>query len=180
MPKPLLSAISLDQIKNRKGRMSEHPLYNTWRGIKERCFSRHSSAYERYGAKGIGVYSEWLSKDRHTKHKRWCKGFCAFLDYIEENLGEKPAGFSLDRINGNYGYEPGNIRWADASLQKKNQVIKNNTGYKYVYSVTGTSKWQAEYKHGKKRIYLGCFTTKEAAYFEALAHRLETLWPNDL
>jgi hypothetical protein len=180
MPRPLLPHVSLDEIKSRQGRMSEHVLYDTWRGMKERCVSTYSSTYKRYGAKGIGVYSEWLVKSRHSKHKRWCQGFCNFLDYVEKNLGPKPAGFSLDRINGKHDYEPGNIRWADASLQKKNQTVKNNTGYKYVYAVTGTSKWQAEYKNGKQRIYIGCFATKEEAYFEALAHRLETLWPKNL
>jgi len=180
MPKPLLSAISLEEIQNRQGRMSEHVLYNTWRGMKERCLSSCSVMYERYGGKGISIYQDWLDKNRHLEHKRWSQGFCLFLDYVEKNLGPKPKGFSLDRINGNYGYMPNNLRWADSSLQKKNQKIKNTTGYKYVYPVTGSNKWQAEYKNGTKRIYLGCFTTKEKAYFEALAHRLEMLWPKDL
>lgn len=180
MPKPLLPAISLDEIKNRQGKMSEHVLYDTWRGMKERCCSPQSATYKRYGAKGVYVCSEWLVASRHPVHKRWPQGFCTFLDYVEKNLGPKPAGFSLDRIKGTRGYEPENLRWADASLQKKNQTIKNSTGYKYVYSVAGSSRWQAEYKNGKQRVYIGCFNTKEEAYFEALAHRLETLWPKNL
>jgi hypothetical protein len=180
MSKPLLLAVSIEQIQIRHGRMSEHVLYNTWRGMKERCLSANSITYKRYGGKGINVYYDWLDKTRHPKHKRWSRGFCLFLDYVEKNLGPKPLGFSLDRINGNLGYAPGNLRWADPSLQKKNQIVKNLTGYKYVYAVKGSTKWQAEYKNGKKRVYLGCFVTKEKAYFEALAHRLETLWPNSL
>jgi hypothetical protein len=180
MPKPLLTAVSLEAIKNRQRRMSEHALYDTWRGIKERCYSVSSVAYVRYGGKGIGVHKDWMDKTRHFKHKRWSRGFCLFLEYIAEYLGEKPLGFSLDRIDGTKDYAPGNLRWADSSLQKKNQSNKNVAGHKYVYPVTGSHKWQAEYKQGKKRIYLGCFSTKEKAYAEALAHRLETLWPKDL
>jgi len=180
MPRPLLPAVSLEQIKNRSGRMSNHVLYNTWRGMIERCSFDSAHTYSRYGGKGINVFCDWSNKDRHPKHKRWSHGFCLFLDYVENNLGPKAEGFSLDRINGDKGYVPGNLRWADASLQKKNQKIKNTTGYKYVYPVTGSTKWQAEYKKGKERIYLGCFKTKEKAYFEALAHRLESMWPKDL
>ena len=180
MPKPLLYMVSLEQIKNRSGRMSEHVLYNTWRGMIERCVSTNSSAYSRYGGKGINVFHEWQNKNRHPIHKRWSHGFCLFLDYVENTLGPKPKSFSLDRINGSQGYMPGNLRWADPSLQKKNQKVQNTTGYKYVYPVTGSSKRQAEYKNGKQRVYLGCFDSKEKAYFEALAHRLECLWFIDL
>tara|TARA_R110000772_G_scaffold81005_1_gene172447 strand:- start:156 stop:698 length:543 start_codon:yes stop_codon:yes gene_type:complete len=180
MSRPLLLAVSLEEIQNRQGRMSEHVLYNTWRGMKERCLSVSCIAHKRYGGKGINIHQDWIDKTRHFKHKRWSRGFCLFLDYIEKNLGPKPLGFSLDRINGNYDYAPNNLRWADPSLQKKNQTVKNRTGYKYVYAVTGSSKWQAEYKNGKERIHLGYFITKEKAYSEALAHRLETLWPKNL
>jgi hypothetical protein len=180
MAKPKLSLVTLEEIKKRSGRMSEHPLYDTWRGMLERCCKPNASSYARYGAKGITVFTPWLDKARHLKHKRWSKGFCLFLDYAEIFLGERPKGHSLDRINTHFGYEPQNLRWADASLQKKNQKVKNKTGYKYVYSVSGSSKWQAEYKFKDKRIYVGVFESKEQAYFEALAHRLESMWPKNL
>lgn len=180
MPRPILPRITLLEIKNRTGRMSEHPLYDTWRGIIERCYKADSASYSRYGRKGITVYPGWVEKKRHPTHKRWSKGFCAFLDYVELYLGEKPKGFSLDRINTHGNYEPNNLRWADASLQKKNQKIKNSTGYKYVYAISNSTKWQGEYKNGSKRIYVGAFETKEQAYFAVLANRLETMWPEYL
>jgi hypothetical protein len=180
MPKPLLLSVSKEQLEKRSGRMVEHPLYNTWRGMLERCNSVTSKTYLRYGKNGITVFDAWQSKKRHKTHKRWSLGFCLFLDYIQNTLGPKPKGFSLDRINNKKGYIPGNLRWADASLQKKNQLTKNFAGYKYVYPIKGSKKWQVEYKIGKKRIYVGSFDTKEKAYFEALAHRLEFLWIKDL
>jgi hypothetical protein len=176
MAKPVLKAISFQEIQNRSGRMQAHALYNTWRGMIERCHSQNSKAYSRYGNKGIFVFEKWRNKERHNQHKRWSKGFCLFLEYVENNLGPKPQNYSLDRINLNKGYEPGNLRWADPSLQKKNQTIKNKTGFKYVYPVTGSSVWQAEYKLKDKRVYVGVFKTKEEAYYAALASRLELNW----
>lgn len=180
MAKPKLNCVSLDALRARSGQMSEHPLYDTWRGMLERCHKTTARSYLRYGAKGITVYEPWRDKTRHPKYKRWSKGFCLFLEYIEGFLGERPEGCSLDRSNSNLGYEPQNLRWANASLQKKNQKVSNKTGYKYVYSISGSVKWQAEYKFQEKRIYVGSFETKEEAYFEALAHRLETMWPKNL
>jgi hypothetical protein len=176
MAKPALREVSLEQLQDRSGSMHNHPLYNTWRGMIERCHSVNAPTYKRYGAKGIFVFDKWRDKTRHPEIKRWSLGFCLFLDYLATALKEKPEGHSLDRINPRLGYEPGNLRWADASLQKKNQRIKNQTGFKYVYAVSGSSKWQAEYKIGKKRIYVGVFETKEQAYYAALASRLELIW----
>lgn len=180
MGRPKLEVISIQEIKSRAGSMHKHPLYNTWRGMLERCHSPNAQTYSHYGAKGISVFEGWRNKSRHPEIKRWSLGFCSFLDYVEVELGEKPEGYSLDRINTNEGYAPGNLRWADASLQKKNQKNKNKTGFKYVYPVTGSSCWQAEYKLGKKRIYVGVFKTKKQAYYEALASRLEHNWIIDL
>lgn len=180
MPKPFLSVVFISEIQCREGRMSEHPLYDTWRGMLERCKNKNSPAYARYGGKGIRVHEEWASKERHPLFKRWSKGFCSFLEYIELHLGFKPEGFSLDRVNSMQGYAPGNLRWANASLQKKNQKVANKTGYKYVYPVAGSSKWQGEYKHGKKRFYVGVFDTKEEAHLAVLVHRLEHMWPTHL
>lgn len=180
MSRPLLPAISLIDMQLRQGRMSEHPLYDTWRGILERCLNVNAKAYLRYGKKGIKVFPAWTEKTRHPFYKRWSKGFCCFLEYIENILGAKALGFSLDRIDSNGHYEPKNLRWANASQQKKNQKNFNCTGYKYVYAISKSRKWQGEYKDGEKRVYVGSFKTKEQAYAEVLAHRLETMWLKNL
>jgi hypothetical protein len=176
MGRPKLEKVSLEELQNRSGLMQKHLLYNTWRGMIERCHSVNSVSYSRYGKKGIFVFKQWQDKSRHPKIKRWSLGFCLFLDYLETALGEKPAGFSLDRICSSQGYEPGNLRWADSSLQKKNQKVTNKTGFKYVYPVSGSTKWQAEYKLKTTRVYVGVFNTKEEAYYAALASRLESSW----
>lgn len=156
--------------------MCEHPLYNTWRGMIERCSNKNSKSYERYGKKGITVFDGWTQKERMPGTMKWSKGFCEFLEYVENNLGAKPENHSLDRIYTYGNYEPGNLRWADPSLQKKNQKRKNISGYKYVYSVSGSDGWQADFMYENKRYYVGYFKLKEDAYYEALARRLEVIW----
>jgi hypothetical protein len=93
----------------RRGGASKHPLYGTWNGIRQRCLNPHNSTYPRYGGRGI-----WM-------HEPWITDFWTFADYIEENLGPRPRGHTLDRypdVNG--GYEPGNLRWATAFEQMTN------------------------------------------------------------
>jgi hypothetical protein len=124
--RPKLESIFLEQIQDRTGRMTEHALYHTWRGLLERCHSSNAKTYSRYGAKSIFVFNEWRNKSRHPKTKRWALGFCLFLDYVAAELGKRPEGHSLDRINNNRGYEPQNLRWANASLQKKIKPLKTH------------------------------------------------------
>ena len=86
---------------------SKHPLYNTWRKMKERCNNQNSENYKFYGAKGVSVCQEW-SDD--------------FLTFAKD-MGERPKKHSLDRINPAGNYEPSNCRWADKIVQAENQRI---------------------------------------------------------
>lgn len=91
--------------------MSAHPLYGTWTAIIDRCTNEKRDAYKNYGGRGIKICDEW----RHD--------FPAFLEYV----GERPEGCTLDRINNDGNYEPGNVRWANRKTQgsNKRQVISN-------------------------------------------------------
>jgi 5-methylcytosine-specific restriction endonuclease McrA len=80
----------------------------TWRSMKRRITNPKSSRYHRYGGRGITIFPEWLNS------------FQKFKTYIIENLGDRPDGYSLDRINNDGNYEPGNLRWATAEIQKQN------------------------------------------------------------
>ena len=90
--------------------LSGHPLYDTWWNMLARCEDEHHAAYECYGGRGITVCREWHD-------------VAVFIDWIEENLGPRPEGCSLDRVetyHGNYG--PGEVRWATPKEQAETQV----------------------------------------------------------
>lgn len=78
--------------------------YRTWTGMKSRCLNPTSWDYYLYGAKGITVCERWLS----------------FENFLED-MGERPVGRSIDRIDYTKGYEPANCRWATPSEQNKNK-----------------------------------------------------------
>jgi hypothetical protein len=88
--------------------LSKHPLYSLHQGMMRRCYNPSFSEYHNYGGRGIAVADEW-----HC--------LAAFVTWIESNLGPRPAGYSLDRIDNNGNYEPGNVRWANKSQQNRNR-----------------------------------------------------------
>jgi hypothetical protein len=81
-----------------------------WKRLKRRCCNSDSSDYRDYGGRGIIVYPEWVDD------------FSAFDAYISEVLGPRPSNeHSLDRIDNDSGYIPGNLRWADHVQQANNR-----------------------------------------------------------
>lgn len=88
---------------------TKHPLYTAWNGMTSRCHLDSNKSHANYGGRGISVYSEWRD-DRF-----------AFYAWVEENLGSRPEGKSLDRIDNDGNYEPGNLRWATRREQRANQ-----------------------------------------------------------
>ncbi len=92
--------------------LSQHWLASTWYGMVNRCTRPGNDSFIRYGARGITVYRPWL--DRLT-------GLPAFIEYVEGELGDRPDGFTLDRIDNGRGYEPGNLRWAPDEVQRANK-----------------------------------------------------------
>lgn len=79
--------------------------YGKWRNMIQRCTNQSHPRWQHYGGRGILVCEQWR------------QSFTAFLD----DMGEAPEGLSLDRINNDGNYEPGNCRWADARTQRRNQ-----------------------------------------------------------
>jgi hypothetical protein len=92
--------------QNRTHGMWETPEWRTWAHMKSRCLSPSSHAYADYGGRGITVYQPWIGS------------FEAFLAY----MGPKPTPeHSIDRIDNDGNYEPGNVRWATAFEQIHNR-----------------------------------------------------------
>ncbi len=91
---------------------SSSSTYTSWRSMKERCLNPKNRTYQAYGAKGITIHPDWLSYE-------------AFY----ADMGDRPEGTTIDRIDNTKGYGPGNCRWADKSEQMTNR--SNSLRYMY-------------------------------------------------
>jgi len=109
--------------RKKHGHGNKHPLYESWRKMRHRCSNQKIYLYERYGGRGIAVCD------------RWQHDFAAFV----LDMGPKPsAKHSIDRINNNGDYEPGNCRWATRTQQAR------NTSYNHLITFMGRSMCVSE------------------------------------
>lgn len=94
-------------LKGREG-LSHHSLRAAWFAMLYRCENPQHEAFPRYGGRGIKVCERWHD-------------FRVFADDIEHDLGPRPEGHTLDRIDNDGDYEPRNVRWATFTVQNNNR-----------------------------------------------------------
>lgn len=87
--------------------MSKSSEFRCWSAMKNRCLNSRVPAFHNYGGRGILVCERWLGD----------AGFSNFL----ADMGPRPAGFDLDRIDNNGNYEPGNCRWTTRKVNGRNR-----------------------------------------------------------
>lgn len=102
-------------FKNRitKHNMCSTPTYNTWRGMIERCKNPKNKRYKDYGDRNIEICKEW-----------------EVFENFYKDMGAKPSGKSLDRIDNNKGYEPSNYKWSTPTEQQNNTRRNSYITYK--------------------------------------------------
>lgn len=136
------------EASRKKHGMSSTPIYGVWEAMLARCNNQANSGYPLYGGRGIKVCEEWHS-----------------FENFHRDMGDRPSGMSIDRIDVNKGYYKDNCRWASNSLQgyNKNLDPNNTSGKSGVSFYTKQGKWSAEIHVDGKHIRLGMFTNFEDA-----------------
>jgi hypothetical protein len=122
--------------------------YKCWAGMKGRCYTTSNTSYGRYGALGITVCDRWLE---------------SFENFLKD-MGEKPSGLTLDRIDSSKGYYKENCRWATPTEQSNNR--KNNIRIERYGQSKTLKEWCTElgmpYKIVHQRIFRDGFTIENA------------------
>ena len=144
-------------------RNSQHPLYSTWKSVKTRCNNPNFFAYHRYGGRGIKLYPQWA---KSCAGRSSGSGFKAFAAWIDENLGPRPEKATLDRIDNDGHYEPGNLRWGT-----KGQQAQNREAGELAWTSPRNNRWIAQFTLDGVYHYLGTFATQEEAHEAAKATR---------
>lgn len=122
--------------------------WNSYRSMKNRCLCKTDKNYPRWGGKGITICDRWLEKPN---------GFKNFL----EDMGRRPDGTTLDRIDNSKGYYPDNCRWATIYEQRANtQPMQGRIAG--VHYIKIKDRWEANIKIGSRRLTRS-FQTEKAA-----------------
>jgi hypothetical protein len=135
--------------------MSSDPTYHIYRGMLTRCNTPTSPGYAHYGALGVKVCSRWQE---------------SFKDFLSD-VGLRPSvEFSLERLDGLKGYEPGNVVWATDTQQARNKrMYKSNvSGKTGVRFVKRSDSWLATSTNPRTNVSIvRTFSARKYGYDEA-------------
>lgn len=124
--------------------MIDTKTYSSWRAMKNRCLNTRSIDYKDYGGRGIGLCDRWM----------------VFTTFYED-MGDRPKGTSIERVDNNKGYSPDNCKWATPIEQSRNSRLRkrNISGFSGVSRSNNKKRWVATIRTVGKHIFLGTFDT---------------------
>lgn len=133
--------------RSTKHGQSHSGTYGSFNAMISRCYKKSHKDYIKYGGNGIIVCERWVAPAP--------QGFLNFL----EDMGERPEGTTLNRVNGAKIYSRESCEWANMSIQGYDQKTKitNTSGRTGVYWIKNRGAWAAMISVDKKNIYLGYF-----------------------
>jgi hypothetical protein len=120
--------------------------------MRQRCFNPCSPAYHYYGGRGITVCDRWED----------------FFNFYKD-MGDRPEGYSLERIDNNCDYSPDNCKWATIKEQNLNRKVPGGRGYCWVKRL---GKYQILIQRNGKANYFGLCSTEKEAKFGAECARI--------
>lgn len=121
-----------------------NPHRQRYRHMMARCFDTNHPQYHDWGGRGITVCSEWVES---------YLAYCAYIDSLDK---PSPLHNSIDRINNDGNYEPGNLKWSTKQEQNANKRVyaNNKSGYRGVHYHAGHGKWVVSFRiNGKVHNY---------------------------
>jgi len=128
--------------KNITHGMTYTKLYVDWIQMRKRCKNKKNKSYKNYGARGITVCDRWLK-----------------FENFYRDMGDKPEGLTLERIDNNGNYEPNNCKWATRKVQANNS--RRNVIIEYLGQKKNIAQWAKD---------LGI-------KYNTLVQRLQRHWP---
>lgn len=136
-------------LKHGRARIGQNDsTYTCWANMIQRCTNPNSAHFDRYGGRGITVC------------KRWRHSFSNFLS----DMGPKPIGLSIDRIDNDGNYKPSNCRWATKAQQSSNRNIDHSKYSKGIKA--GWVRRKQIIKSCPKKLGAKCCYTKCSCYKE--------------
>jgi hypothetical protein len=123
-------------------------LYSVWSNMQNRCNNPNATGYDDYGGRGIKVCKRWESYKQ-----------------FEQDMGTRPIGTTLDRINNDGDYMPSNCRWATILTQSVNKRTRkdNKTGVAGVWYHKESKRYHSYIKAGGKKLRLGSYRLLDEA-----------------
>lgn len=131
---------------NERHGLSSHPVYHVWRAMKQRCYNPNDKGWKNYGGRGIKVCERWQT-------------YGSFRD----DMGERPAGASVERRDVNGDYCPENCYWSDRTTQSVNRRLSsvNTSGLRGIHRYR--KRWVASIGKRYSSLHIGVFDTPEEA-----------------